>query len=140
LRNPKQHIGLWAVIIFLVTCAIRIAFILQSNTIASIRTPTPGMDADLYWQAARLINQGACTDQPCFELMMCLSAFYPHWLAFWQMVLGPDMLLHRLVNPCLVSLSAVLMLHLMNRLTRRLWAAIVGSLVLTGPGYHFRDA
>lgn len=129
LLNPKQHIGLWAAIIFLVTCAIRIAFIFESNTIASIRTPTPGMDVDLYWQAARLINQGACGDQPCFELMMCSSAFYPFWLAFWQMVIGPDMLLHRLVNACLVSLSAVLMFRLMFGLTRRFLPAIVCSLV-----------
>jgi len=132
---------IWGGIIFLITCAIRVAFIFESNTIASIRTPTPGMDVDLYWQAARLIDQGACTDSPCFELMMSSSSLYPYWLAFWQMLLGQDMLLHRLVNACLVSASAVLMLRLMFRLTSRFRAALVCGLAWAAlPSLIYFDA
>jgi hypothetical protein len=128
-RFPLQYAKILGAIVYIVTCAIRVAFIFESNAIACIRTPTPGMDVDLYWQSARLLVQGACTNRPCFELMMCSSTIYPYWLAFWRMVIGPDMVLHRLLNAGLVSLSAVLLFRLIIRLTGRLWPAIGCSLV-----------
>ncbi len=140
-RYPEKRPAIWGGVVFLMAFAIRAAFIFESNHIASIRTPTPGMDVDLYWQAARLIGRGLCRDQPCFELMMCSSPLFPCWVAFWQMVLGPDMLLHRLLNALLASVSAVLMFRLMFRLTNRLTAALFGSLAWAVlPSLIFFDA
>lgn len=141
MQNPDKYLKIWSGVLFSITCAIRVAFIFESKTITAIRTPTPGMDVDLYWQAGRLISQGACTNQPCFEQMISSSALYPYWIAFWQMVLGQDMLLHRLLNASLTSLSAVLIFRLMFKLTNQFWAALVCILIWAAlPSLIFFDA
>lgn len=57
-------------LIFFLAFVIRLLFILETMNIPAFRTPNPGMDIDIHWQAARLIVQGATTSEPYFELMM----------------------------------------------------------------------
>ena len=108
----------FSALIFLLAFVIRLLFILETMDIPAFRTPNPGMDIDLHWQAARLIVQGATTSEPYFELMMCSTPLHQYWLAFWQVILGDSLIPHRLLNALIASLSAVLMFWLMVRLVR----------------------
>ena len=90
-------------VILLFTFAVRLLFILETKDLPAFRTPNPGMDIDLHWQAAGLILNGATTDEPYFELMMPSTPFYPYWLAFWRLVLGNSLLIHRIINAFLAS-------------------------------------
>jgi hypothetical protein len=104
--------------IFLFIWAIRLFFIIESYDIPSLRTPTPGMDIDLYWQAAGLIVEGASTDNPNIELMFPSMPLYPYWLAFWQIILGRQMFIYRVVNAMVASISAVMLFGLWQKLVR----------------------
>ena len=105
--------------IFLFTFAVRLLFILETKDVAAFRTPNPGMDIDLHWQAASLILRGATTDQPCFELMMPSTPFYPYWLALWRSILGDSLLIHRMFHALLASVNAVLIFFVINTLVKR---------------------
>ncbi len=56
--------------VFFLAFTLRVAFIWDSQDIAALSDPTPGMDISLHWEAARAINRGASTDKPYFELMV----------------------------------------------------------------------
>jgi hypothetical protein len=115
-------------LIFLLAFVIRILFILETMNIPAFRTPNPGMDIDLHWQAARLIVQGATTSEPYFELMMCSTPLHQYWLAFWQVILGEALIAHRLLNALIASSSAVLMFWLMLRLVGNRLIALICSI------------
>jgi len=107
---------LWIpIFVFLFTLAIRLLFILETMNIPAFRTPNPGMDIDLHWQAARLLLQGATTDQPYFELMLPSTPFHQYWLALCQLILGESLIIHRLFNALLSSVSAVLIFLLIEK-------------------------
>ena len=103
-------------LIFFLTFIVRLLFILETVNIPAFRTPNPGMDIDLHWQAARLLVEGATTDEPYFELMMPSTPLHQYWLAFWQLVLGDSLVIHRLLNALLASISAVLLFWLIDLL------------------------
>lgn len=120
-------------LIFLVTFVIRLLFILETMDIPAFRTPNPGMDIALHWQAAQLILEGATTDEPYFEIMMPSTPLHQYWLAFWQLLLGEQMLLFRLFHAVLGSITAVLVFWLVDTLVKSrpisylcafIWAAL----------------
>lgn len=116
-------------LIFFLTFFIRLLFILETINVPTFRTPNPGMDIDLHWQAARLIVQGATTSEPYFELMMPSTPLHQYWLAFWQLVLGDSLVLHRLLNAFVASMSAVLVFWLIDTLVRSRPIAYIFSFV-----------
>lgn len=142
MTNHNSQRWLWAVALFIITYSIRVLFIIESNSrMIAFNTPVPGMDIDLYWQAARLIGQGECADGPCFELMMCSSPAYVYWLSTLQGIFGPSMFWLRLINALVVSTSAVLLYYLILQITQRLWIAVTGGLAWAiFPSLIFFDA
>ncbi len=117
--------------IFAVACIIRLAFVIESFSIPAIRTPTPGLDVDLNWQAARIIASGASTDEPYFEPMMLSTPLYSYWLALGQKLIGDSMFIHRIINILIASMSAVLIFILVSRLVQSRWAAFTFSFMWT---------
>lgn len=103
--------------LFIFIFGIRFLFILETKDIPVFRTPTPGMDIDLQWQGARLLVEGADTQEPYFELMMCSTPLLQYWHALWQFMIGDNMIHHRILNAVLSSLTAVLLFCLIARLT-----------------------
>jgi len=120
------------IIVFLLTFAIRLLFILETMNIPAFRTPNPGMDIDLHWQAARLLLQGATTDRPYFELMLPSTPFHQYWLALCQLIFGESMLIHRLFNALLSSVSAVLIFLLIEKRVQNRQIAFVCSVIWAG--------
>lgn len=131
--RPNRRDLAIALAIFLVALLLRSGFVAETLEIPVYRSPTPGMDIDLHWQGARLLNQDATTDSPYFELMQISAPLHVHWLAFLQKILGDESLLpHRLVNAFIGSLNAVLAFLVLRILIgRRLVCAIV-ALVWAG--------
>ena len=116
----------WATLIFAAALGLRVGFILETQDRPGFRTPMPGMDTHVHWQAARALRGGATTDEPVFELMLPSAPLYVHWLAFWQRLLGDASITpHRVQHALLGSLNAVLVYLL------------VGSLL--GPGARGRE-
>lgn len=124
----KGNILKFSALIFFLAFVIRLLFILETMDIPAFRTPNPGMDIDLHWQAARLIVQGATTSEPYFELMMCSTPLHQYWLALWQVILGESLIPHRLLNALIASLSAVLMFWLIMRLVGSRLIALICSI------------
>lgn len=116
-RKKQNRVKISALIFFL-TFIIRLLFILETVNIPAFRTPNPGMDIDLHWQAARLILEGASTNEPYFELMMPSTPLHQYWLAFWQLVIGDSLVIHRVLNALLASISALLVFWLVDILIR----------------------
>lgn len=128
-------------LIFLLAFVIRLLFILETMNIPAFRTPNPGMDIDLHWQAAKLIVQGATTSEPYFELMMPSTPLHQYWLAFWQVILGDSLIAHRLLNALIASLSAALMFWLMVRLVGGWVIALICSIAWAAlPSLIYFDA
>lgn len=119
-------------LVFLLTLAIRLLFIIETCEIPSIRTPTPGLDIDVHWQAARLLRQGASMDEPCFELMIPSTPFHQYWLAMWQMIFGESLLVHRAFNALLASLSASLIFLLVLKLVPSRLIAFICAVLWAG--------
>jgi hypothetical protein len=139
--HPKEKRLKVSAFVFFLAFAIRLLFILETMDIPAFRTPNPGMDIDLHWQAARLIAQGATTSEPYFELMMCSTPLHQYWLAFWQVILGESLILHRLLNALIASISAVLMFWLMVRLVRSRLVALICSIAWAAlPSLVYFDA
>jgi len=116
LCSHRKYVAPLLVFIFLFTLGLRFAFIAESESIPVIRTPTPGMDIDLHWQAAHLLNEGATMDAPCFELMLCSTPLHQFWHAFWLPLLGDSMRAHRMLNACLGAINALMLFSLIYRL------------------------
>lgn len=116
-----------AVLVF--SLALRLLFIAQTHDVPQIRTPTPGLDIQIGWEAARGLRGEAPTN-PSFELMMLSAPFYPHLLAAQQSVLGEDMIRHRVFSAVVSSLRFVLLLFVMIRLGQSVWSAAAGVCML----------
>ena len=115
--------------VFLLCFTVRLVFIAETRDEPTFRTPSPGMDIDLHWQAASLLLDGATTDEPQFALMIGSRPSRAYWLACLRLTMGDSMLLHRGVNAVLGSVTAVLMFLLVQALTRRRWPACLCALI-----------
>lgn len=115
--------------LFIFIFGIRFLFILETKDIPVFRTPTPGMDIDLQWQGARLLVEGADTREPYFELMICSTPLLQYWHAFWQLMIGDNMIHYRILNAVLSSLTAVLLFCLIARLTDSHTTGVVSILL-----------
>ncbi len=58
-----------ASLIFLLALSLRLGFIWQTHDIPEFRTPTPGLDIDVHWQAARELRR-LDREVPNFALKM----------------------------------------------------------------------
>jgi tetratricopeptide (TPR) repeat protein len=126
---PINHRLFVCVLLFIFIFSIRFFFILETKDVPAFRTPTPGMDIELQWQSARLLVAGADTREPYFELMMCSTPLLQYWHALWQLMIGDNMLHHRILNAVLSALTAVLLFSLMARLTDSYAAGVVSILL-----------
>jgi hypothetical protein len=126
-------------IIFLLALALRVTFIFQSETLVDFRTPTPGLDINLHWEAAKQIRADAAF--PCFELMMPSAPLHPYVVAFSQEILGENMVTHRLFRAVLGSLAIVILFIVALRLSGSLTASSIMALLLSGlPGAIYFDS
>ncbi len=116
--------------IFLIALAIRVVFIFQSETLVDFRTPTPGLDIGLHWEAARQIRADA--PFPCFELMMPSAPLHPYFVAACQVLLGENMVYHRLFRALLGALAILILFIIAWRITDSLAAASIMALLLAG--------
>lgn len=135
--------GKWPlmVIIFLVSFIIRALFIFETADIPSIRTPVPGMDIDLHWQAASMLMAGATRSEPFFELMMCSTPFHIYWLAFWRSIFGDSLIFHQVLNAFFASFNALLIFHTTFRLVgKKDVAAICGLAWATLPSLIYFES
>ena len=103
-----------AVLLCLLALTIRIGFVFEGESVASIRAPTPGLDADVYFNAARELRLGGPGD-PNLELMTCSAPLHAYWLAGWQMLVGESMFAHRVVTAVLASLRYMLLFFIALR-------------------------
>ena len=137
-----------ATCVFAFALALRLTFIAETFDLPAFRTPAPGLDEHVHFEAAKALNAGADTDAPWFELMLPSAPLLVHWLALWQGVLGDESVLpHRVVNAFLGSGNAVLVYLLLGALlpVRRdsstpRWIALLAALVWAGlPSLIFFD-
>ncbi|MDP7038493.1 MAG: glycosyltransferase family 39 protein, partial [Myxococcota bacterium] len=118
-------------LIFLCAFALRALFIFETYEHIDFRTPTPGMDIDLHWEAAGCILEG--TD-PCFALMLPSAPFFSYYLAISRSLLGDNLVWHRLLMALFGSLTILLLALVTMRLTKSLIAScVVGILCATLP-------
>jgi len=118
-----------AVAVFAVALALRLLFIFETHDLPQLRTPTPGLDIQVNWEAARALR-GQTANEPSFELMMLSAPLYPYWLAANQAVIGESMLTHRIVSALFGSLRMALLFFIFLFLSKRAWAALTSSLLL----------
>lgn len=107
----------------------RLAFALEGEDIAVIRAPTPGLDVDVNWNAARELRR-APEGAPNFELLICSAPLHPYWLAALQGLFGESMLACRIAVAVISSLRYVLLFLVCLRLSRRPWAAAAATALL----------
>lgn len=134
----RSHaVALTAMSLYVLALFLRLVFIWQSCDLPDFRTPTPGLDICLHWEGAKQIRMG--TPDPCFELMPPSAPFHPYFVAFGQMFLGENIVLHRVFRAVASSFSVVLVFLAGLRITRSRWAAAAAAfLVATLPSWiHF---
>jgi hypothetical protein len=134
--------AVWGAIIFTLALALRLGFVWETLDRPTFRTPTPGLDIHVHWQAAKAMNDGASTASPHFELMLPSAPLLVHWLAFWHRVLGDESVTpHRIVNAVLGALNAALVYLLLCTLLGGTSPVAVGAaLVWAGlPSLIFFD-
>ncbi len=107
----------------------RLAFAIEGESIAVIRSPTPGMDVDVNWNAALQLRH-APEGAPNLELMICSAPLHAWWLAALQSVFGESMLACRVAVAVLSSLRYALVFLVCLRVSRRPWAAAVATALL----------
>ncbi|GIW71851.1 MAG: hypothetical protein KatS3mg102_1393 [Planctomycetota bacterium] len=136
MRSPAPPwIGL---VLYAVALALRLGFIAQSQGLPEFRTPTPGLDVQLHWHAARHLRAG--TPEPVFELMMPSAPLHPYAVAAFQALLGEDLRLHRIARAALAAISVPLVFWLGLRLGRsRLAAALAALLLAVLPSWIYFD-
>lgn len=125
----RRRVALAAIIVFLVGAALRLGFVWESLAEPSLRTPTPGLDAQVAWAAAGALKDGVPV-RPNFELMMASAPAFPYWLAGIRLAVGDDMTLARVALTLLGAARLVLVLLVGLHVTGRLWAAVGAALLL----------
>ena len=126
-RIPR--VVLTIIIVCLVGAALRLAVVWESLAEPSLRTPTPGLDAQVGWAAAGALKDGVPV-QPNFELMMASAPVFPYWLAGIRLAVGDDMTLARAVLALVGAARLALVVLIGLQLTGRLWAAAGAALLL----------
>ncbi len=138
LSKVNQPVTRTALIIFFFAATLRVVFIAQTAHLPDFRTPTPGLDMCVQWEAARHIRAG--TPDPCLELMLPSAPFHPYFIAFCQTILGENLMVHRVVRALLGSLSVALIFLICLHITRRkAVAALAALLVCTLPSWIYFD-
>jgi 4-amino-4-deoxy-L-arabinose transferase-like glycosyltransferase len=129
-RSPRRRdVVVVAILVFLVGAALRLGFVWESLAEPSLRTPTPGLDAQVAWAAAGALKDGVPV-QPNLELMMVSAPAFPYWLAGIRLAVGDDMTLARVVLALLGAARLSLVVLIALQLTGRLWAAAGAGLLL----------
>jgi hypothetical protein len=139
-RGRRQGaLAVSAVVVLLTACVLRLAYVAESRVEPDLRTPTPGLDIDLHWQAAGELLAHAA-GQPPFALMMTSSIGHPLFLAASRTVLGDVGERHRQVRAVLFSVTPVLLGLAAFLITSRLLAAVAtGLAAATMPSLVYFD-
>ena len=125
----RRRVALAAMLVFLAGAALRLGVVWESLAEPSLRTPTPGLDAQVGWAAAGALKDGVPV-QPNLELMMVSAPAFPYWLAAIRLAVGDDMTLVRVVLALLGAARLALVVLIGLQLTGRLWAATGAGLLL----------
>lgn len=125
LNSERAKTALTASILFLAALVLRIGFIYDSQQLADFRTPTPGLDTCLHWEAAKQIRAG--TPDPVFELMLPSAPLHPYFVALCQSVLGENIARHRLLRAFMGCVSVLLIFFMALRITNLRWAAATAA-------------
>ncbi len=131
--RPPDRASRWAwraglLLVFLVALALRVAFVLESHAYVDHRVLTPGLDAQVTWEAARFLR-GEVAGDGAFEVRMLSAPLHPLFVTLNQSLLGESILAHRLLGAFLSSLRFVLLALVLARVVRARWIALSGSLL-----------
>jgi len=124
--------------VFMLALGLRIHFITASQEAPEFRTTIPGLDMRLHWEGAKQIRAG--TPDPCIELMLPSAPFHPYFVAACQSFLGERFVLHRLFRALIGSLSVVMLMLLVRKLTTSTWAGLLVALLMASlPSWIYFD-
>jgi len=116
-----------ASLIFLLALILRLGFIWQTHATPEFRSPTPGMDIDLHWQAAQELRRSD-REGPNFALKMASAPAHIAYLALGQAVMGESLLRHRILGSLLGAASVLLIYWTSWSVTRSRGAALTSGL------------
>lgn len=114
-------------LVFVLALGLRLEFVRQTQGIPEFRTPPPGLDVDLHWQAAQELRRRDGTG-PNFALRMASAPGHIAFLALNQAVLGDSLVRHRVLRSLLGAVSTLLIYWASWSLTRSRWAALASGL------------
>jgi 4-amino-4-deoxy-L-arabinose transferase-like glycosyltransferase len=128
--NKKRRVRFWLLLAGLVVLALslRLGYIWGSHDLLQFRTPTPGLDIDLHWQAAQEMRQSA-QDGPRFALMTPSAPLFPGLLSLLQTFLGESLWPYRIVMALLGSLTVLLIFLAVRRISRERSPAWISGLI-----------
>lgn len=121
---------LFAVAAVVFTAGLRFGFIAETRHFSDFEYLTPGMDADLVWNAARLLNQHPI-DTTTFELRALSAPVNVRVLSAAQRIIGEDLFLHRLLYAGFSTLAAGLLFGFTFRLSGRAEIAALAVVLLS---------
>lgn len=106
----------------------RLLYIHQSHDISTFSTLVPGLDSDVYWRAAALLNH-PIAGLPNWEILTTTSPFFVWWLSLVQKVLGESVYTYRLFLAFVSPLNAVVVYLLAAKLLRSRLPAVCAALL-----------
>lgn len=118
-----------ALAVLVVALALRIGYVVDSSDDPSLRTPFPGLDAQITWEAARVMGADA---EPRIEAMMLSAPLHVYWVALHQRVFGESLLRQRVVAAFWGSLRILVTFFVIAAITRARWPAAAVGLLLAG--------
>ncbi len=116
-EHKNKQVWRWAPIVVLAAgLALRLAFVAETKGLPHFRTPPPGLDVDLHWQAASYILAGE--RDGVFELMIPSAPLFPYLLALLRWLLGDSIALIRVVFACGSVVCGLFLLAVVARMVR----------------------
>jgi hypothetical protein len=126
------------VLVIVVALAFRLLFVAETTREALFRTPPPGLDVDLHWQAARMLRSGAPVQ---LEWMQLSAPVHALLLAAEQWLFGESMSRLRVLSAVLGALTwGALHRVLLARTASRASALIVALVAAAMPTLVYFDA
>ncbi len=128
MQTTKYTLSL-AIVAVAVSFGARLGFIVESRNFPDFRTPTPGMDVDLEWNAVRLLRQKPIAE-PTFELHALSAPFNTTFLSVTRGLLGESLFAHRILYAGIASLASALLFGFTLRVSGRPMEALVATVLM----------
>jgi len=122
-RALAMVLGGWALLV-------RLVYVWDSSSEPLLLSPTAGLDAQVTWEAARLLTNGEGV-APLFELKALSAPLYPWWVTLHRWVLGDSLLVQRVVTAAYTSIRFALLYLVLVRIVGKRWPAVLATVLLS---------